>query len=143
MIFQLREKKTKMHALLKPMDQQASASKRLNKEIITLPKGVQFIGSLPSCAQPFFYVPGNATSQWRSRSRQRVDTAQTLASVAIDVGTVQCCNAHGHVPSEELGFETEFKNYEGHLVLRGDVVEDDSGSNAVFVHRARIFSVAN
>ena len=39
---------------------------------------------------------------------------------------------NGFVSSPELRMGKKFQNYEGRIVLRGDIVNDDSGNYAVF-----------
>ena len=38
----------------------------------------------------------------------------------------------GHMPSQKLGVGTQVQKYKGRVVLRGDIVKDDSGSYAAF-----------
>ena len=41
----------------------------------------------------------------------------------------------GSLSSLEFGAGTQFQKYKGRVVLRGDIVKDDSGSNAVFTEQ--------
>ena len=41
-----------------------------------------------------------------------------------------------HLKNADL--ETKYQKYKGWVVLRGDVVEDDSGSYAVFTEKVRL-----
>ena len=42
---------------------------------------------------------------------------------------------NGSLSSKDSELETTFQKYEGRVVLRGDIVKDDSGSYAVFTER--------
>ena len=46
------------------------------------------------------------------------------------------CYANRFVPPQELGLGAKFQKYKGRVVLRGDVVKDDSGSYAVCTEQA-------
>ena len=47
--------------------------------------------------------------------------------------TVHFCYADRHLPSQKFGVGTPIsQKYNGRVVLRGDIVKDDSGSHAVF-----------
>ena len=46
-----------------------------------------------------------------------------------------------HLKNAEL--EAKHQKYKGRVVLRGDIVKDDSGSYAVFIHKTRIISISN
>ena len=45
-----------------------------------------------------------------------------------------CC-ANGHLPSQNSELEPKFQTYKGRVVLRGDIVKNDSGSYAVFTEQ--------
>ena len=42
-----------------------------------------------------------------------------------------------------MSWRQSTKNTEGRVVFRGDIVKDDSGSYAVFIHRTRIINITN
>ena len=42
------------------------------------------------------------------------------------------CVVDGSLSSQEFVLEPQFQEYKGRVVLRGDIVKDDSGSYAVF-----------
>ena len=42
------------------------------------------------------------------------------------------CYTDGHLSLKKAELETKFQKYKGRLVLRGDIVKDDSGAYAVF-----------
>ena len=45
------------------------------------------------------------------------------------------CNTHGLCHLKNSEWEKRFPNYKGRVVVRGDAVKDDSGSNAVFTEQ--------
>ena len=66
-------------------------------------------------------------SQKQERSKKEViDEARTKGAKVHFVSLMDIC----HLKNAEL--ETKHQKYEGRVVLRGDIVEDDSGSYAVF-----------
>ena len=48
---------------------------------------------------------------------------------------VQLCIIDGHLSPEERGIAPKLQKYRGRVVLRGDIVEDDSGAFAVFTEQ--------
>ena len=49
--------------------------------------------------------------------------------------TVHFCIINGHLSSENAELEAKHQKYKGRVVLRGDIVKDDSGSFAVFTEQ--------
>ena len=45
------------------------------------------------------------------------------------------CVINGSLSSQEFGFETSCQKHKGTVVLRGEIVKDDSGSYAVFAEQ--------
>ena len=45
------------------------------------------------------------------------------------------CSINGHMSLENAELEAEHQKYKGRVVLRGDIVKDDSGSYAVFTEQ--------
>ena len=64
------------------------------------------------------------------RSKKEVlDEAKTKGAKVLFVSLMDIC----HVKNAEL--ETKHQKYRGRVVFRGDIVEDDSGSYAVFTEQ--------
>ena len=90
-------------------------------------------------------------SRCESRSGQGKEEAPNIASLAIRQGEEQkggysvstmrekenpLCYIDGHLSSQECGVGTEVPEvYRGRVVLRGDIVKDDSGVDAVFTEQ--------
>ena len=72
------------------------------------------------------------------RSKKEViDEAKTSGAKVHFASLMDIC----HLKNAEL--EAKHQKYKGRVVLRGDIVKDNSGSYAVFIHRTRIFSISN
>ena len=70
---------------------------------------------------------GNLT---KVRSKKEVlDEAETKGAKVLFVSLMDIC----HAKNAEL--ETKHQKYRGRVVLRGDIVKDDSGSYAVFTEQ--------
>ena len=53
-----------------------------------------------------------------------------------DVGRYSSfCIINGHMSSENAELEAKHQKYKGRVVLRGDIVKDDSGSYAVSLNK--------
>ena len=71
------------------------------------------------------------------RSKKEViDEARTTGAKVYFASLMDIC----HLKNAEL--ETEHQKYKGRVVLRGDIVKDDSGSFCS-IHRTRIISITN
>ena len=72
-------------------------------------------------------------SEWnltKVKSKKRViDEARTSGA------TVHFCIINGHMSSENAELEAKHQKYKGRVVLRGDIVKDNSGSYAVFTEQ--------
>ena len=58
-----------------------------------------------------------------------IDEERTLGA------KVHFASFNGHMSSENAASEAKHQKYKGRVVLRGDIVQDDSGSYAVFTEQ--------
>ena len=58
-----------------------------------------------------------------------------IAEARAKGAKVHFCLTDGSLSSQVFGVEPQFQTYKGRVVLRGDIVEDDSGSYAVFTEQ--------
>ena len=73
----------------------------------------------------------------RVRSKKEViDDARTKGAKVHFASLMDTC----HLKNSEL--EAKYQKYKGRVVLRGDIVKDDSGSYCS-IHRTRIISITN
>ena len=114
-------------------------------------RGFQFVESSQSCAQTGSHTPCNEDSGRKRRSRQRVRKTEGPASMARDESqkqkkeVIQQAQQEGrtvhfatlmdlcHFKNSEL--EPKFQKHKGRVVLRGEVVKDDTGSYAVLTEQ--------
>ena len=61
--------------------------------------------------------------------KEVIDEARTSGA------TVSFCIINGHLSSENAELEAKHQKYKGRVVLRGDIVKDNSGSYAVFTEQ--------
>ena len=60
----------------------------------------------------------------------------TFKGVSKDEGRISSfCLSDGHLPRKNAELETKHQKYKGRVVLRGDIVKYDSGSDAVFTEQ--------
>ena len=86
-----------------------------------------------------------AKQQWIRNGRNLKDSALDRTKVrskseVIDEARTKgakssCCLTDGHLSFEECKLETNNQKYKGRVVLRGDIVKEDSGSYAVFTEQ--------
>ena len=62
--------------------------------------------------------------------KQVIEEARTAGATLSSL-----CINNGHMSSENAELESKHQKYKGRVVLRGDIVEDDSGSYAVFTEQ--------
>ena len=67
--------------------------------------------------------------------KQVIDEARTSGATVHFASSMDIC----HLKNAEL--EAKHQKYQGRVVLRGDIVKDDSGSHGI--HRTRIISISN
>ena len=112
-------------------------------KIISLKRG-EFYESLQSCSQIHSDASNNETSRCKG-SGKRINWRKFRAWQLTKVRNKKViekqgqkqkssfCVIDGSVSSQEFGVGTSIsKKYKGRVVLRGDMVKDDSGSYAVF-----------
>ena len=123
---------------------------------ITLQERYEFIKSLQSSAQIYSYASSNENSGCTGSSGERMEKLEKIQKLekipawqltkvrnknevigeARNKGrTVRFASLMDlcHLKNSEL--EPQFQKYKGRVVLRGDVVKDDSGSCAVFTEQ--------
>ena len=73
------------------------------------------------------------TTKVRNKS-EVIDEARTKGDKVVFVSLMDIC----HLKNAEL--EAKHQKYKGRVVLRGDIVKDDSGSHAVFTEQGSLAS---
>ena len=62
------------------------------------------------------------------------NTTEVIAEARKEVKTVHFASSMDLCHLENSELEPRFQKYKGRVVLRGDIVKDDSGTYAVFIH---------
>ena len=110
----------------------------------------EFIESLQSCAHIYSYASSDENSRCKGSSGESMGKARENTSLAVGASEEQKGGYSGHskkskkihvatlmdichLKNSEL--EPQFQKYKGRVVLRGDIVKDDSGSYAVFTEQ--------
>ena len=89
--------------------------------------------SLSPCLKEKFRKFASMAADKKSETNQRWSTKQWIRVERFHFAPLpEIC----HLENAEL--EPQFQKYEGRIVLRGDIVKDDSGAYAVFTEGARL-----
>ena len=148
-----RFQKQSMRALWKLMSQQESVWNHLYRKSWRSHRKqrIQFDESFQFGTQIYSDASSDENSGCESSSRQGMEEeARNNSSLAVGQSEEQkgghsgstkrqqespLCYIDGHLSSQKCGVRTKFQKYKGRVVLRGDIVKDDSGAFAVFTEQ--------